>query len=450
MDEGSQQHRTRCMSVEPGFLPSRDLRSLKSLDLASSECLDSVRSNLDSLAHLLGASGGRILHAPPQLVQSRHQPSEASEANEPAVEHPPAPVDAFEKNYVARWLSRLISDLTLATPHDDDAASLAEQLSERCAALLAIAAGKMAAGASTQKHVFHFDHQPLEVDLRDAALVHDSLGTHTWGAAPILSQLLLHREAQAARDLNVLELGAGTGLVGLALAAWARRHRDAYHTRIMCTDYHPTVLDNLQHNITLNGWSAPNPAVHGYAPEPPSVSVSAHCLDWQSVHRARIGHTSGQQQQLTSQTLPDHHLVAVSASASSWLEPFDVEAHSGVFDLLLAADCVYDPVHPSWIRSVAEKLLKRPDASLTNKPLLHIMVPLRPTHQQEVQAVYRAFQSQPGVSGPQLNILCEQDYQGYENFGAWNAVVRSDSSSTSQPEGGLARTYRWFQIGWHE
>lgn len=76
------------------------------------------------------------------------------------------------------------------------------------------------------------------------------------------------------------------------------------------------------------------------------------------------------------------------------------------------------------------------------------MVPLRPTHQQEMQAVYKAFEPERSSGRPQLVILREQDFQGYENFGAWNSIERSESAVQSQPEGGLARTYRWFQIGW--
>lgn len=109
-------------------------------------------------------------------------------------------------------------------------------------------------------------------------------------------------------------------------------------------------------------------------------------------------------------------------------------------------DCVYDPVHPSWLRSVAGKLLRVADAPGCAKALLHVMVPLRPTHRQEMEAVYRAFSPEEGLSCHQLVILSEQDYDGYENFGALTSVV--SSTVQSQPEGGLARTYRWFQIGW--
>lgn len=96
---------------------------------------------------------------------------------------------------------------------------------------------------------------------------------------------------------------------------------------------------------------------------------------------------------------------------------------------------------------MAEKLLKAPSDNVAGQ-ILHVMVPLRPTHQQEMQAVYQAFKPEQGQHRHQLVIVSEQDYQGYENFGAWNCVVRCDDAVQSQPEGGLARTYRWFRIGW--
>ncbi|SOV02565.1 uncharacterized protein UDID_02083 [Ustilago sp. UG-2017a] len=427
------------MSQLPPFLPSRDLRDLRALDLTSPECLDAVRNNLDSLAILLGASGGQIIHAPPKLEQVYEQDSCL---HEPDVEHPPREVDSFEKSYVTRWLTRLISELLSISTDDDATAASLQRLSERCAELLALSAGRMAAGASVQDHIFQLDDQTLSVKLRDGALVHDSLGTHTWGAAPILSQLLLPLKADTCQDLNILELGAGTGLVGLAIALWSRQHRTESATHLVCSDYHPTVLGNLAHNLALNGWPSSGKTASSSA----SVEMIVRSLDWQSVHRAQYGDASDQVQKLTSQTLPSH---LAQLKNCHWAAPLDAETYSGSFDLLVAADCVYDPLHPFWIRSVAQKLLRMPDSATRAKPLLHVMVPLRPTHQQEMEAVYQAFQPELNEDCPQLVILSEQDYQGYENFGAWNSVVRGgDDTSQSQPEGGLPRTYRWFQIGW--
>lgn len=316
-------------SVQQDFLPSRDLRDLRTLDLASQECLTDVRNNLIGLARVLGASGGKIFHAQPHIKQSHTGvPEEAL----PSYEEPPRQVDSFEKSYVTRWLTRLISEFTLTCPDDDETAAQAEQLSERCAELLALSAGRMAAGASIQDHVFQLEHDTLTVKLRDGALVHDSLGTHTWGAAPILSQLLLPLDTATGRDLNVLELGAGTGLVGLALAQWSRRYRTGTQTQIICTDYHPTVLENLDHNVALNSLL---PSTGTASPDSNQVSIVARCLDWQTVHRARIQDEPQQaQQELTSQTLPSY---IVPSEDAEWAQVLDVESCAGTFDLIVAA-----------------------------------------------------------------------------------------------------------------
>lgn len=429
----------RGMSVSTDFLPSRDLRQLKALDLASPECLDDVTANLDSLATVLGASGGQILHAPPQPT---HNDTQAHDDLQSSVEDPPQETDAFEQRYITRWLTRLVSEFAMTSADSQEMQDRCELLSQQCAELLALAAGKMAAGASIQDHIFQLSDGELTVKLRDGALVHDSLGTHTWGAAPILSQLLLPIDADPQRDLDVLELGAGTGLVGLSLARWSRQHRRDAGTRVVCTDHHPTVLENLAHNIQLNRW--PESVAQASQAQ---VDVTARCLDWQSVHQARSGQASSAYQLLTSQTVPSH---LVASAQSDWARDLDIGTCQRSFDLIVAADCIYDPVHPLWIRSVAESLLKPADPSSGVQPLLHIMVPLRPTHQAEMQAVYEAFAAdRPGDRGLRLAIQAQSDYQGYENFGAWNSVVRAAGPvQQSQPEGGLARTYRWFIIGW--
>lgn len=46
----------------------------------------------------------------------------------------------------------------------------------------------------------------------------------------------------------VLELGAGVGITGIALAKWAQP------TRVVMTDYLANVIDNLNHNIEISLW----------------------------------------------------------------------------------------------------------------------------------------------------------------------------------------------------
>lgn len=59
-------------------------------------------------------------------------------------------------------------------------------------------------------------------------------------------------KSDSKEPLNILELGAGTGLVGLALAEWLSSTE--LSSKVILTDYHPNVMSNLEHNARLNGW----------------------------------------------------------------------------------------------------------------------------------------------------------------------------------------------------
>ena len=137
--------------------------------------------------------------------------------------------------------------------------------------------GLAAAASSTASQEEEDEEQELAVKVRDDALVQDSLGSRTWGAAPLLASHLLdvhlpsyivekgrelqqhHRKEMTGR---ILELGSGTGLVGLAAFLYLRHRLSStsgpassplpilHHVHL--TDSNPDVMRNLQHNMTLN------------------------------------------------------------------------------------------------------------------------------------------------------------------------------------------------------
>jgi SAM-dependent methyltransferase len=134
--------------------------------------------------------------------------------------------------------------------------------------LLLLACGK-------SRRAYHFtalsadEPEDLIVRLQEQVLVDDALGSRTWGAAPLLANRLLRKHLSSETErcrgscgesgeemkgtLRVLELGAGTGLVGLAMARSIRR--SGISAQVYLTDYHADVLANLRDNVALNGWN---------------------------------------------------------------------------------------------------------------------------------------------------------------------------------------------------
>ncbi|KAI5997187.1 hypothetical protein EDC04DRAFT_2797600 [Pisolithus marmoratus] len=162
--------------------------------------------------------------------------------------------DAFERSYAIRWLTALVARMEDLLSIDDDDTQIEstvhpEILIQQAASLLAICAGVSAAG--TVERVFSFGSD--EIGRIDVRVTDIPIENQDYGSVGAQTMIVDHPE-HGKRPLRVLELGAGTGLVGLTavkvlLASSAWRNRGA---TVVATDFYPSVVENLKANIDKN------------------------------------------------------------------------------------------------------------------------------------------------------------------------------------------------------
>ncbi|KAI8139542.1 putative methyltransferase-domain-containing protein [Fennellomyces sp. T-0311] len=82
--------------------------------------------------------------------------------------------------------------------------------------------------------------------LHEPSYIGNDIGFKTWGAAPLLAKKLIQQNLiPDLPNRTILELGTGTGLVGLCCGKLGA-------TNIFLTDYHESVLTNVAINVQLN------------------------------------------------------------------------------------------------------------------------------------------------------------------------------------------------------
>lgn len=263
---------------------------------------------------LAAASGGST----PVPVDSGYVSQDEDEDDEAAVEEETASIraDPFERTFATRWLTSLIARVEEMELSDeardqivDDAAFILSSFSD--------STNDEAEEALTRDFSFPTERGvSVQVTLNDAPLTgadHTDVGLQSWGASIVLSSMMCADPSRFGltpttlhERPSIIELGAGTGLVSLTLAKLLPT-LSIYPAGVSATDYHPSVLTNLQDNINTN--FSPGECVN--------MPVSALALDWS-------------------------------------LPPPDLESSS---EYLVAADVVYAPQHAAWLRDCAAKLM---------------------------------------------------------------------------------------------
>ncbi|KAL5494580.1 hypothetical protein ACEPAI_41 [Sanghuangporus weigelae] len=273
--------------------------------------------------------------------------------------------DAFERAHAIRWLTSLVArgdDLASATEtssglrDDGNENAVRERLIDDAAALLAACAGTAGSGRLSRSYAFGPTPrgERVSLTLTDTPFEngdYSSVGAQTWGGACVMADMIFESPEQfdlpapgagenidAEHAFRILELGAGTGLVGLAIIKLMELRN--IRADVVLTDFYPSVLANLRSNVAVNSPSSSGDRLRVFVP----------FLDWSTY-------------------------ASKSSSESE---------HLGSFDLIVGADIVYESEHAMWIKSCLEKLLR------TNAHF-HLVIPLRHTHTVESSTVEQVF-----------------------------------------------------------
>jgi hypothetical protein len=279
--------------------------------------------------------------------------------------------DAFERSCAQRWVTGFVTkaeDCPAFTDEDarqsvlEDAYMLIEALS-----VAAVSEGSYEDDASEGfRRDFSFEVKSgdsVKVFLHDKlagtnSADPDDVGLQSWGASILFSRLLCREPARfgligqsSHAAPRIVELGAGTGLVSLALGALLPTLGQRA-TTLIATDYHPAVLENLRDNVRSN------------LSDHDSLPIATCALDW---------------------------------SNPVWDIPLDQRA-----DIVIATDVIYSPLHAAWVKDCVSKLL-------ASDGTFWLMVAVRRNGRFEgvsetVEAVFPSADSLEAGRGPQLCI----------------------------------------------
>ncbi|KAG9188411.1 D-xylulose reductase [Alternaria panax] len=272
---------------------------------------------------------------------------------------------------VTRYLTTIISS-GLQWIQDDE---VKERIWDQASARLSERSGRSA--MSTMERTFHIPTASGSFELRihEPAMTGDDLGLKTWAASYLLAKRLMtfHLVPPDTQERpQVLELGSGTGLVGLAMAGLG--------ADVVLTDL-PNICPNLAHNaqhnrevIGLNGGT-----------------IRTAMLDW--THPTLC------------EPLPDDN---------STVENVIIPAK---FPLILAADSLYSPDHPRMLVDTISAWLSPDD----NARVI-IEFPYRDCYMPEIKD-FRRRMLELG-----LEILEEGEEKGRDDWGPSEASEDQDEA----------------------
>lgn len=265
----------------------------------------------------------------------------------------------FPKNELINYLTSIISsDLNWLKDTDkkDEILKIASvRISENL--------GRTAIHDFTRKIKLKIDSESnLDINLFEPSLTSDNLGLKTWGSSLVLSERIL-KDSNKYLYGSILELGSGTGLVGIAIGKIISLYKNENFQDIMMTDL-PEIIDNLNKNIDINNVD--------------KLKVKAEILDW--------------------------------CNPQSFLDKYPNQK----YDTIILSDPIYSPHHPILVKDMLNLFMK--DLN-TSRVLLQI--PIRSRFENERSVLFDLIKDKCGF----IEIEDEIEH-GYDDFGKQDFIFK--------------------------
>ncbi|KAL1957478.1 hypothetical protein VTO42DRAFT_5941 [Malbranchea cinnamomea] len=265
----------------------------------------------------------------------------------------------FHPSGISQYLTSIIASALTWIDSDE----LREQIWETASARLCERSGRSAMPAMSREFIIPMtQNTDFPVTLYEPSITADNLGMKTWVSSYLLAKRLhsfllppsnlVPSTFKNNSRLRALELGAGTGLVGISFAAlWGSA------ASIHLTDLEP-IVPNLTHNVSLNQELLTKTG----------GSVTTGVLDW------------------------SHELGPLGGNEAS-------------YDVILAADPLYSPDHPRWLVQAIERRLNRDSESR-----VIVEMPLRDAYLPQVEEFKKRMQDIG------LGMLAEGEEVGFDDW----------------------------------
>ncbi|KAJ1962570.1 hypothetical protein GGI12_002573 [Dipsacomyces acuminosporus] len=334
--------------------------------------------------------------------------------------------DEVERKWCVQWLTRVVEWATrrsMLVAETDDAQETLDgwtRAMDAAAELLAELCGKGASGPVQRRvRLWGSDGRALPgIAIHEPSFVQADVGCQTWGSAVLLARRIARGSIDISKHRACLELGSGTGLLGLTVG----RVLQSLGGSIVMTDYLQSLLKVIKDSADANGLLSDGTVVAKHLDW--FEVAGQHCLA-RNCEQQPTGAIGGKESGVPL-AAPKVNYADVTARESgdgegghSAAEKMDVDSSRSSFDLVVAADVLYEVEHARVIPVLADYLLASlHESSMQAVPRFIITVPLRSTHWSEIET----FETEVARIRS-LCLVAKDDASLADDLSAWKSTL---------------------------